>query len=238
MAALPTPQSVEEVFGQLAAAARPGQIYVDHSTVSPELNRRCAAWLAEKGAAFLDAPVTGGPAGAQAGTLTVIVGGDEAAYARAEPVFRAFGQTIRRCGPVGAGQVVKLMNQLLVGAHVAAIAEAAVLGARLGADLQTFLELSGSLSGASAMINRTLPRFLSRDFSPATPVSLIVKDLGLVNEEAKQAGVPLVVGALAEQRFQRPRPRGGRHGGLSPAVGRCCRPADRSRLANRLRRVS
>jgi 3-hydroxyisobutyrate dehydrogenase-like beta-hydroxyacid dehydrogenase len=192
---------VEEVYAQLAAAARPDQIYADHSTVSPDLNRRCATWLAARNAGFLDAPVSGGPAGAQAGTLTVMVGGDEAVFARAEPVLRAFGQTVRLCGPVGAGQVVKLVNQLLVGVHTAAIAEAAVFGSKLGADPQVILELIGTSFGASAMMTRNLPRFIARDFSPATTVGLILKDLGVIHDEAKSAGVPLLLGALTEQRF-------------------------------------
>src|SRR5207248_2798109 len=157
--------------------------------------------LAEKGASFLDAPVSGGPAGAQAGTLTVMVGGDAPTFTRAEPVLRAFGQNIRLCGPVGAGQVIKLVNQLLVAVHTAAIAEAAVFGATLGADPQIILELIGTSFGASAMMNRNLPRFMSRNFAPATPVGLILKDLGVIHDEAKSAGVPLLLGALAEQRF-------------------------------------
>jgi 3-hydroxyisobutyrate dehydrogenase/2-hydroxy-3-oxopropionate reductase len=201
LTALPTPQSVEDVFEQLAGAARPGQIYADHSTVSPELNRRCAAMLAEKGAGFLDAPVSGGPAGAEGGTLTVMVGGEPAVFERAEPVFRVFGQNIRLCGPVGAGQVIKLVNQLLVAVHTAAISEAAVFGTKLGADPQIILELIGTSFGASAMMNRNLPRFMKRDFAPATPVGLILKDLGVIHDEAKGAGVPLLLGGLAEQRF-------------------------------------
>ena len=201
LTALPTPESVEQVYEQLSAAARAEQIFVDHSTVSPDLNRRCAARLATRGAAFLDAPVSGGPAGAEAGTLTVMVGGEAPTFELAEPVFRAFGQNIRLCGPVGAGQVIKLVNQLLVAVHTAAISEAAVFGTRLGADPQVILELIGTSFGSSAMMNRNLPRFMQRNFSPATPVGLILKDLGVIHDEARAAGVPLLLGALAEQRF-------------------------------------
>jgi len=201
LTALPTPQTVEEVYRQLAVGARRGQIYVDHSTVSLSLNRRCAELLAARGAQFLDAPVSGGPAGAQAGTLTVMVGGDRTAFEAALPVFQAFGKNIRLCGPVGAGQAVKLVNQLLVGVHTAAIAEAAVLGAKLGADPTTVLELLGTSFGGSTMMTRNLPRFISRDFSAATPARLLLKDLGIIHDEAKNAQVPLLLGALAEQRF-------------------------------------
>ncbi|HET6316199.1 MAG TPA: NAD(P)-dependent oxidoreductase [Chloroflexota bacterium] len=208
MTALPTPDSVEAVYSEMAQAARTGQVFVDHSTVSPGLNRWCAEQLRQHGAGFLDAPVSGGPAGAAGGTLTVMVGGDQAVFDKALPVFEAFGKNIRLCGPTGAGQVVKLINQLLVGVHTSAIAEAAVFGARLGADPQVVLDLIGTSFGGSTMMTRNLPRFMSRDFSPATPVGLILKDLGLIHDEAKNAGVPLLLGALAEQRFLEARSRG------------------------------
>jgi 3-hydroxyisobutyrate dehydrogenase-like beta-hydroxyacid dehydrogenase len=208
LTALPTPESVEMVYGEMAGAAREGQMFIDHSTVSPGLNRWCAEQLSKKGAAFLDAPVSGGPAGATAGTLTVMVGGDQDAFDRAMPVFQSFGKNIRLCGGVGAGQVVKLINQLLVGIHTAAIAEAAVFGAQLGADPQVVLDLIGTSFGGSTMMTRNLPRFISRDFGPATPVNLILKDLGLIHDEAKNGGVPLLLGALAEQRFSEARARG------------------------------
>jgi len=208
LTALPTPDSVQSVYAQMAQVARAGQIYVDHSTVSPGLNRWCAEQLASRGAAFLDAPVSGGPAGAAGGTLTVMVGGEADVFERALPVFQAFGKNIKLCGPVGAGQVVKLINQLLVGVHTAAIAEAAVFGARLGADPQTVLDLIGTSFGGSTMMTRNMPRFISRDFSGATPVNLILKDLGLIHDEAKNADVPLLLGGLAEQRFTEARARG------------------------------
>src|SRR5437762_325461 len=201
LTALPTSESVERVYDELAISARHGQIYADHSTVSLALNRRCAAILRPRGAQFLDAPVSGGPAGAQAGTLTVMVGGEPEAFQKALPVFQAFGKNIRLCGPTGAGQAVKLVNQLLVGVHTAAIAEAAVLGAKMGADPRTVLELIGTSFGGSTMMTRNLPRFISRDFSAATPARLILKDLGIIHEEAKGAQVPLLLGGLAEQRF-------------------------------------
>jgi 3-hydroxyisobutyrate dehydrogenase-like beta-hydroxyacid dehydrogenase len=188
--------------------ARSGQIYADHSTVSVELSRRCGDLLRARGAAFLDAPVSGGPAGAKAGTLTVMVGGEHAIFERAVPVFRAFGKNIRLCGPAGAGQVVKLVNQLLVGVHTAAVAEAAVFGAKLGADPQVVLDVIGTSFGGSTMMTRNLPRFISRDFSPATSVTLLLKDLGLIHDQAKAANVPLLLGGLAEQRFLEARARG------------------------------
>jgi 3-hydroxyisobutyrate dehydrogenase-like beta-hydroxyacid dehydrogenase len=208
LTALLTPDAVDEVFGQFESVARAGQLYAEHSTVRPGQNRRWAAALAARGADYLDAPVSGGPAGAAAGTLTVMVGGAEAVFERARPVFQAFGTTVRLCGPVGAGQVVKLVNQLLVGVHTAAIAEAAVLGAALGADPRVVQELLGTSYGGSTMMQRHMPRFIARDFAPASPIALILKDLGLVRDEARAAGVPLLMGGLAEQRFREASARG------------------------------
>jgi 3-hydroxyisobutyrate dehydrogenase/2-hydroxy-3-oxopropionate reductase len=201
LTALPTPGSVEEVYEELAGAARANQIYVDHSTVNLGLNRRCAELLSEKGADFLDAPVSGGPSGAEAGSLTVMVGGRQAVYERALPVFQSYGKNIRLCGPVGAGQAVKLVNQLLVAIHTAASAEAVVFGVKLGADPQVLLDLLGTSFGGSQMLLRNLPRFISRDFTAATPVGLILKDLGLIHDEAGGVRVPLQLGAQAEQLF-------------------------------------
>jgi 3-hydroxyisobutyrate dehydrogenase-like beta-hydroxyacid dehydrogenase len=208
LTALPTPDSVEQVYRDMLPKARRGQIYADHSTVSVGQSRRCAGLLRERGAEFLDAPVSGGPAGAQAGTLTVMVGGDQSVFDRALPVFRSFGKNIKLCGPAGAGQVVKLINQLLVGVHTAAIAEAAVFGAKLGADPRVVLEVIGTSFGGSTMMTRNLPRFISRDFGPATSITLLLKDLGVIHDEAKAANVPLFLGAVAEQRFLEARARG------------------------------
>jgi 3-hydroxyisobutyrate dehydrogenase/2-hydroxy-3-oxopropionate reductase len=208
LTALPTPDTIEHIYKELAAAARADQIYVDHSTVSLGLNRSCADLLAKKKAHFLDAPVSGGPGGAQAGTLTVMVGGEQATYDRALPVFQSFGKSIRLCGPVGAGQAVKLVNQLLVGIHTAASAEAVVFGMSLGADPQVLLDMLGTSFGGSQMLLRNTPRFISRDFNAATPVGLILKDLKLIEGEAERTHVPLQLGALAERIFAEASSRG------------------------------
>jgi 3-hydroxyisobutyrate dehydrogenase/2-hydroxy-3-oxopropionate reductase len=208
LTALPTEDSVRAVYAEVAEVATADQIYVDHSTVSPGLNRHCAETLAVRGAAFLDAPVSGGPAGAEAGTLTVMVGGDEATFQRALPVFEAFGAKIRLCGPVGAGQAIKLVNQYLVAVHTLAASEAAALAVQLGADLSTVQDVIGTSFGSSAMLLRNLPRYIARDFSPATPVGLIAKDLSIIHSEAAGAGVPLLLGGLVEQCYLEAKARG------------------------------
>ncbi|MFZ0179983.1 MAG: NAD(P)-dependent oxidoreductase [Candidatus Dormiibacterota bacterium] len=208
LTALPTEDAVRQVYAEMSVVAVAGQIYIDHSTVSPALNRDCATALAGRNAAFLDAPVSGGPAGAAAGTLTVMAGGDDATFNRALPVLEAFGSKIRLCGPVGAGQTIKLVNQYLVAVHTLAASEAAALAVRLGADLATVQDVIGTSFGSSAMLLRNLPRYIARDFSPATPVSLIAKDLSIIHAEAVDAGVPLLVGGLVEQCYLAAKARG------------------------------
>jgi len=206
--ALPSPAAVDAVFAEFATVADAHHRFVEHSTIRPDHSRRWAATLGERGAAYLDAPVSGGPAGAVNGTLTVMVGGEVDTFEAALPLLRAFGSTIARCGPVGSGQVVKLVNQLLVGVHTAAAAEAVAFGARMGADLEPTLALINQSYGASMMLARNGPRFLARDFAAATPIRILIKDLGLIHDEARDLGVPLPIGGLVEQRFLEARNRG------------------------------
>ena len=197
MSALPDEPSVEQVTGMLLDNARPGQVVVEHSTISPGLARSAAELFAAKGVRYLDAPVSGGPAGAKAGKLTVMVGGDPDLIEQVRPVLSAFGDPIRRCGEVGAGQAIKLVNQLLVAIHTAAAAEAAAFGAKLGIEFEAIGEVLGTSFGGSAMLARNLPRFAAADYAPATPVSLIRKDLSLIQRQASEVGSPLSLGDVA-----------------------------------------
>lgn len=201
MLALPDEPSVDEVIGQIVAGARSGQLVIEHSTISPGLARESAAQLAEKRVSYIDAPVSGGPAGAEAGKLTVMVGGDEEVLERARPVLSAYGDPIRHCGQLGAGQGIKLVNQLLVAIHTSASAEAAAFAARMEIDLNTVAEVIGTSFGSSAMLARNLPRFVGDDYAPATPVSLIAKDLSLIHRQAEDLEVPLRMGSTARDIF-------------------------------------
>lgn len=199
LTALPTIESVRLVYSELARAATPGQVFADHSTVDLATSRWCALALP----AFLDAPVSGGPAGVEAGTLTVMAGGREEHFARARPVFEAYGGTIRLCGPTGAGTAVKLVNQLLVGIHTAAAAEAIEFGRRIGAEPEVVLEMIAPSFGGSMMLSRNGPRFIAHDFSPATPVRILLKDLGIIRGEGEGSGLAMPLGELALGDFQR-----------------------------------
>ncbi|MBI2873064.1 MAG: NAD(P)-dependent oxidoreductase [Chloroflexi bacterium] len=204
LASLPDVATTEAVFlgpDGVVSRSRPGQVLVDHSTIGPATARKVAEAASKKGAAFLDAPVSGGVERAADGTLTMMVGGDSEAFQKVLPVFRAMGKDVRRVGDVGAGCVVKLVNQLLVGVNVVAVAEATALGAMAGVDLPAMFELLRTSWGASTMLERSVPRFLARDFSPAAPIRLLRKDLGLVQELGEQVSARLLLARAAQEVF-------------------------------------
>jgi 3-hydroxyisobutyrate dehydrogenase len=208
MTCLTNTPAVEEVYlgpNGLFAGARAGQLFIDHSTVALETSHQCADAAKAKGAAFLDAPVSGGPAGAQGGTLTIMVGGAEADFDRAVPVFQAFGKNIRLCGPTAAGSAIKLVNQLLVAINMAGVAEALVFGVKAGADPQTILDVVGTGFGGSRMLERTVPLVLDRNFKAGTPVNLLLKDISLINDLAGELGTRLEMAKRAQEVFERAR---------------------------------
>jgi 3-hydroxyisobutyrate dehydrogenase-like beta-hydroxyacid dehydrogenase len=201
---LPSAEAVESVYlggDGLLAAARPGQLFADHSTVSPHTSRKLHALCAERDAAFLDAPISGGVPRAEDATLTIMVGGETEVLSRVERLFSALGSRVVHVGGPGAGSVVKLVNQLLVGVHSLVALEALVFGVKAGADPRKLLEVVESSFGNSAMFSRTVPMVLDRQFSSATDVRILTKDMGLITEMAKGLPVRLLFGALAEQLY-------------------------------------
>jgi 3-hydroxyisobutyrate dehydrogenase/2-hydroxy-3-oxopropionate reductase len=208
LTALPAPRDVDNVYGELVAEARAGQLLVEHSTIRPSQAQRWASAVAGRGAGYLDAPVSGGPNGAAAGTLTVMVGGDTAAFETGAPIFRAFGSVITLCGPSGSGEQVKLVNQLLVAIHAVASAEAVAFSRGMGADLTSTLDVVGQSWGASTILARNAPRYVSRDFTGAAPIRILLKDIGLILDEARELGIALPLGELVERRLTEARDAG------------------------------
>lgn len=201
---LPTSETVDEIFfgaDGLFGVARPGQILIDHSTVSPNQSRRCHAAAAAKGAAFLDAPVSGGPAGATAATLTIMVGGEAETLERARPVLAAMGKNIHLVGPAGAGSIIKLTNQLLVAIHTAASVEAVTFAVKAGANPQMVKDVIGTSFGGSAMLNRNIPLMLDRKFDGGTPTNLLLKDLGLIADYSRELNLRTLMASQAGQIF-------------------------------------
>ena len=200
LACLPDVATSEEIFlgdDGIIANSKPGQVLVDHSTVGMATSKACAAAEA-KGAFFLDAPISGGTERAADGTLVIMAGGPAEAYQRALPSFDAMGTTVRHIGPTGTGTVVKLVNQLLVGIHSVAAAEAMVVGAKAGADPALVFEVVNSGWGHSFMLDRNAPVMLDRDFDGVrTQIKVFLKDMGLIQDLTKELGVEMPGANLA-----------------------------------------
>ncbi len=201
LACLPDVSTSEAIFlgdDGIAANARPGQVLVDHSTVGMATSKACAAAAEDKGAFFLDAPISGGTERAADGTLTIMAGGPADAYQRALSSFDTMGATVRHIGPTGTGTVVKLVNQLLVGIHSVAAAEAMIVGAKAGANPALVFEVVNSGWGHSFMLDRNAPVMLDRDFDGVrTQIKVFLKDMGLIQDLTKELGIDLPGANLA-----------------------------------------
>ena len=206
------------------ARARPGTLHLDMSTIRPEVARRLAAAGQARGLRVLDAPVSGGEQGAVEGTLSVMVGGEAADVDDARPVLEAVGRTVVHVGPAGAGQTVKAANQLIVAGTLELVAEAVVFLEAAGVDTRAAVEvLAGGLAG-SAILERKAPAMLARDFTPGFRVALHHKDMGIVTETAREAGV-----VIPPRRGRRPAH--GRPPGPGPRRPRPLGPAAAGRAA-------
>ncbi len=186
---------VEEVIlreNGIIFGAEAGDLIVDCSTISPQVTQRLADILAQKEVKMLDAPISGGSEGAANGTLSIMVGGDADQFERALPAFEAMGKTITHVGGTGAGQTVKLVNQILVVINMLAVSEALLFAEAGNLDLQKTLEaVSGGAAGSWMLSNRG-PQVVERDWRPGFTIDLQQKDLRLVLDAANAMGVPMV----------------------------------------------
>jgi 3-hydroxyisobutyrate dehydrogenase len=179
-----------------------GDLIIDMSTISPETTRYLAGTLKQKGVHMLDAPISGGSEGAANGTLSIMVGGDEDQFNRALPVFEAMGKTITHVGETGAGQTVKLVNQILVVVTMLGVSEALLFAQAGGLDLQkTLAAVSQGAAGSWALSNRG-PQMISRDWRPGFTIDLQQKDIRLVLEAADELGVPLLGTSIIFQLYR------------------------------------
>lgn len=196
-----TPDVERVILGDdgIVWGGRPGQIVIDMSTISPDATRRMADELKKKGITMLDAPVTGGEIGAINGTLTIMVGGDKKAYEETLPILQAMGKKVVYAGPSGAGQTIKLCNQILCAVNQVGVSEALMLAAKAGADLNTMLEVTTSGAGGSWALENLGRKVVAADLKPAFMVRLMQKDLALVMELARRLDLPLPGTALANQ---------------------------------------
>lgn len=200
-----TPAQSQDVFtGEAGAVAsgNPALLCIDFATIDPMTARAIGARLAERGIGFLDAPVSGGPSGAAAASLSIMVGGSDADFARGKPVLDALGKSVIHLGPVGNGLAAKLCNNLITGTLHVLLAEAMVLGTKLGLEPRRLYDVLRASSARSNTLERVLPNhFLPRNFEAASALSMIIKDLECVTATAKQAGVRMLLPTLAQQCF-------------------------------------
>lgn len=199
-----TPDVEAVILGEngIIHGAKPGALVIDCSTISPQATREIAAKLAEKEIHMVDAPVSGGSEGAARGTLTIMVGGAEEDFQRALPVLQAMGKTITHIGEVGSGQVVKLVNQVLVVGNCLAMCEALLLAQAGGVDLQKTFDAISQGAASSWMFTNRAPQIIRRDWRPGFMISLQQKDLRLVLDAADELGVPLPGTSLIFQLYR------------------------------------
>ena len=195
-----TPDVEAVLFGLegVASGAKPGTLVVDMSTISPSATRDFAERLAKQGAGMLDAPVSGGSEGAKKGTLSIFIGGDADDLERARPVLASLGTTITHVGPIGSGQAVKAVNQVILAGTYLGVAEGIVLAIKAGLDVeQTVAALSGGAAQSWVLANRS-GRMLANDYPLGFKVALHRKDLGIALALARELGASLPVSALCE----------------------------------------
>ncbi|MFK7802308.1 MAG: NAD(P)-dependent oxidoreductase [Anaerolineae bacterium] len=194
-----TPDVEAVVLGSngVIEGVKEGSLVIDHSTISPQATKEIATKLNEKGVHMLDAPISGGSEGAAKGTLSIMIGGEADQIERVRPHLEAMGKTITHVGGQGAGQSVKLVNQILVAGTMVSLGEAMLFAQASGLDLEKTLDaVSGGAAGSWTLSNRG-PQVAKRDWRPGFSIDLQQKDLRLVLESADQVGVPALATALA-----------------------------------------
>jgi 3-hydroxyisobutyrate dehydrogenase len=204
-----TPEQVEHIYlgpeGALEGASA-GQVFIDTSTIYPMTSRKVGEALLAKGVAFIDAPISGGPQGAENGTLSVMVGADAEALKKARPVLEVFGKNIFHMGPTGAGCSTKICNQILTGTAHVLVAEAMVLGTKLGLDPQKLFDVLHVSSGQCRALDRAVPEaILPRNFDAVYTVDGMIKDLECAIRTARESGVRLLLPTIAQQIYQEAR---------------------------------
>lgn len=207
------------------AGMRPGSVMVDHSTVSADVSRELAAAAREAGLAFIDAPVSGGQAGAENGALTIMCGGDAHAFALAEPVIAAYARAITHMGDSGAGQLTKMVNQICIGGLVQALSEAIAFGQHAGLDMHKVLGAIGKGAAQSWQMDNRGPTMIDDKFDFGFAVDLMRKDFGLCLAEARRNGAQLPVTALVDQFYADVQAAGGGRLDTSSLVTRLRKPA-------------
>ena len=198
---VPDTPDVEATVAKIEPALKSGQLVIDMSTISPRAERTIAARLKQLGVDYLDAPVSGGDVGAKEGTLTIMVGGDEAAFERARPLFEHLGRRVTYMGASGAGQMTKLANQIAVAVTLEAASEAIKFAMAGGLDPSRVIEAIGAGAAGSWQMSNLGPKIIAGDYRPGFFIKLVRKDLRLVTEAARESKVALPGLAMMSSMF-------------------------------------
>jgi len=203
---VPTSKEVQEVYlneDGVLAGIKSGSIIVDMSTIDPIVSREVAAAALEKKVEMLDAPVSGGQVGATEGTLTIMVGGTEEIFTECKDIFAAMGKNIYYCGPIGAGEISKIVNNMVLAICMQATCEGMILGTKAGVQPKTLFEIMSKSSAQNWALNPYMAKKAFKgDFEPGFMVDLMYKDLGLAQNLASAYKVPILFGAEVRQVFE------------------------------------
>lgn len=205
MLCLPRSSNVRQaIFGEggLIEGLEPGKILVDQTSGDPDETRAMAAELAEKGITLIDAPVSGGPEGADAGTIAIMVGGPVEAFEKVKPVLEAISPNIDHCGDIGNGHVVKLVNNTIAACNRLAMYEAVAMGRKYGLSLQTMSDVINKSSGRSGATERALPAMLEGKQASNFAIGLMLKDVGLATKLGNNCGAPMMLANIARGLLQ------------------------------------
>ncbi|GLB60531.1 NAD(P)-dependent oxidoreductase [Cytobacillus sp. NCCP-133] len=209
---LSMPKDVLDVYtgsGGVIGNARPGAICIDLTSVGADTSKKVFEAAAEKDISYLDSPVSGGPEGAENGTLTIMAGGEKGAFEKVEPILTVLGKTIEYLGSPGSGSIAKLINQYLVAVHSLAASEAMVAGAAYGLESEQLFSILKASYGDSRILRRHMEQYVfDRNFTPGGAVKYVHKDVRLANQLFQAAGLDDVTGLLAEKAFEHAAERG------------------------------
>jgi len=209
---LPDTPDVQAVMNEILPQLKDGQIVVDHSTISPSATRAIAKQVTKIGAQFLDAPISGGDVGARNATLSIMVGGEESAFHKVEPLLKLMGKTIVHTGASGTGQLTKLTNQILVSVTNLAVCEALTFATSNNLDPQKTIAAIGGGAGSSWQLSNLGPRMINNDFAPGFMIDLMLKDLRLLQQAQAEANLNLPATHLVDDLFKSLVPTHGKSG--------------------------
>jgi len=219
----------EVTVGENGAFSRmqPGTVFIDHTTASAHLARELAGIAQQKGFEFLDAPISGGQVGAENGVLTVMVGGDEGAFASAEPLIESYARMVKLMGPSGSGQLTKMVNQICIAGLVQGLAEGIHFAKRAGLDAGAVIDVISKGAAQSWQMENRAPTMIEGRFEFGFAVEWMRKDLGMILEEAERNGARIDVAALVDQFYAEVEAHGGKRWDTSSLIARLERPQDK-----------